>query len=94
MLTSDLIKPFLRTYGRMLTVDQIDESSALWLQTARDLVELFQQQRGKPRRNCGRKSSLPLHSCVMPLKLHMDSENIASPNIINQRVSNRFASAM
>ena len=51
MLTSDLIKPFLRTYGRMLTVDQIDESSALWLQTAQDLVELFQQQRGEPRRN-------------------------------------------
>jgi uncharacterized protein len=51
VLTSDLIKPFLRTYGRVLTVDQIDESSALWLQTAQDLLELFQQQRGEPRRN-------------------------------------------
>lgn len=49
MLTVDLIKPFLRAYGRTLTVDQLDENSALWLQTARDLLELFRQQLGQPR---------------------------------------------
>lgn len=51
MLTTDLIKPFLRTYGRVLTVDQVDETSALWLQTARDLLDLFQRHRGQPRAN-------------------------------------------
>ncbi|HEY0752381.1 MAG TPA: DUF790 family protein [Ktedonobacteraceae bacterium] len=49
MLTADLIKPFLRTYGRTLTVDQVDETSALWLQTAQDLLTLFSQQAGQPR---------------------------------------------
>ncbi len=49
MLTADLIKPFLRTYGRMLTVDQLDESDPLWLQTARDLLELFRQYQDQPR---------------------------------------------
>lgn len=49
MLTVDLIKPFLRTYGRTLTVDQLDESSALWLQSAQDLLSLFHQQVGQPR---------------------------------------------
>jgi len=49
VLTSDLIKPFLRAYGRMLTVDLLDESDELWLQTARDLLELFHQHRDQPR---------------------------------------------
>ena len=49
MLTADLIKPFLRAYGRVLTVDQVDETSELWLQTARELVDLFRQQLGQPR---------------------------------------------
>jgi uncharacterized protein len=49
LLTADLIKPFLRAYGRTLTVDQIDETSALWLQTARDLLALFRQEVGQPR---------------------------------------------
>lgn len=49
MLTADLIKPFLRAYGRMLTVDQLDESDPFWLQTARDLLELFRQYQGQPR---------------------------------------------
>ena len=49
MLTADLIKPFLRTYGRTLTVDQLDQSSALWQQTAQDLLDLFRQQQGQPR---------------------------------------------
>ena len=49
MLTVDLIKPFLRSYGRVLTVDQVDETSTLWLQTAQDLLDLFHQQLGQPR---------------------------------------------
>jgi predicted nuclease of restriction endonuclease-like RecB superfamily len=49
VLTADLIRPFLRSYGRMLTVDQLDESDPLWLQTARDLLELFRQHQGQPR---------------------------------------------
>ena len=49
MLTADLIKPFLRTYGRTLTVDQVDENSPLWLQSAQELLTLFQQQLGQPR---------------------------------------------
>lgn len=49
MLTADLIKPFLRTYGRSLTVDRIDESSPHWLQTAQELLGLFHQHQGLPR---------------------------------------------
>ncbi|HEX7734646.1 MAG TPA: DUF790 family protein [Ktedonobacteraceae bacterium] len=49
MLTFDLIKPFLRAYGRTLLVDQIDESSPLWLQSARELLALFRQHVGQPR---------------------------------------------
>jgi uncharacterized protein len=49
LLTADLIKPFLRSYGRMLTVDQIDETSALWLQTAQELLDLLRLHKGLPR---------------------------------------------
>lgn len=49
MLTVDLIKPFLRTYGRTLTVDQVDEKSSLWLQTAQELLALFHQHAGLAR---------------------------------------------
>lgn len=49
MLTYDLIKPFLRSYGRILAVDQLDEASTHWQQTARDLLDLFQMHQGKPR---------------------------------------------
>lgn len=51
MLTADLIKPFLHPYGRALTVDQVDENSTLWLQTAQDLLNLFNLHKGKPRAN-------------------------------------------
>src|SRR5258708_6133424 len=33
----------------MLTVDQVDETSTLWHQTAQDLLDLFQQHRGQSR---------------------------------------------
>lgn len=49
MLTADLIKPFLRAYGRVLTVDQVDETSTHWQQTARDLLDLLQICKGKSR---------------------------------------------
>lgn len=49
MLTADLIKPFLRAYGRMLTVDRLDEADAYWLQTAHDVLELFRQYQDRPR---------------------------------------------
>ncbi len=49
MLTADLIKPFLRPYGRFLTVDQVDEASPLWQQTARELLDLFRQHIGQTR---------------------------------------------
>ena len=47
---------------------------------------------GKPRKICGRKSSAAPHSWVMKLKLHIERPNDASPIIMSQRVSNRFAS--
>jgi predicted nuclease of restriction endonuclease-like RecB superfamily len=49
MLTNDLIKPFLRPYGRALTVDQLDENSPLWLQTAQELQALLHRYLGQPR---------------------------------------------
>lgn len=49
MLTADLIRPFLRNYGRALIVDQLEETSALWMQTAQELLELFQKHLGLPR---------------------------------------------
>jgi hypothetical protein len=49
VLTTDLIKPFLRVYGRMLSVDRLDEADVYWLQTAHDLLDLFRQYQDRPR---------------------------------------------
>ena len=49
MLTFDLVKPFLRVREEDLTVDLLDESEEHWLETARELIALFQQQSGRPR---------------------------------------------
>lgn len=49
MLTADLVRPFLRAYGRMLTVDWIDETDELWLQTARELLDLLGKCLSQPR---------------------------------------------
>jgi predicted nuclease of restriction endonuclease-like RecB superfamily len=49
LLTADLIKPFLRTYGRVLSVDALDEADPLWRQTAQELLDLFHQFQGEPR---------------------------------------------
>ncbi len=43
MFTSDLVRPFLRTNGRTLTVDLLDETDPHWLQTAQELISLFQK---------------------------------------------------
>jgi predicted nuclease of restriction endonuclease-like RecB superfamily len=47
MFTSDLIRPFLRSDGRLLTVDLLDETSSYWLQTAQELIALFQKHLGQ-----------------------------------------------
>lgn len=49
MLTADLIRPFLRTTGRILSVDQVEEHDPLWLQTAADLIALFRGHVGHAR---------------------------------------------
>src|SRR5688572_2877901 len=47
MLTADLIRPRLRQRGMLLTVDMLPAKRAE-LKTAADLIDLFQQQVGKP----------------------------------------------
>lgn len=47
MLTSDLVKPCLRQEGQTLTVAWIDEHDPHWLQTASELINLFQSVAGQ-----------------------------------------------
>ncbi|MDQ2903248.1 MAG: DUF790 family protein [Chloroflexota bacterium] len=49
MLTSDLIKPFLRRAGGDVTVDLLDETDEQILHTAQDMITLFQRMVGQPR---------------------------------------------
>lgn len=49
MLTSDLIKPFLRSHGNLLVVEHVEEGSLHWLQTAQEMIELFQLHLGLTR---------------------------------------------
>src|SRR5262249_24842793 len=49
MLTSDLIKPFVRKSGGQVRVDLLDEADSYYLQSAQALIELFQQMVGRPR---------------------------------------------
>ena len=46
MFTSDLVRPFLRINNRELTVDVLDETDPHWLQTALEMIALFQQHVG------------------------------------------------
>ncbi len=46
---------------------------------------------GTPRKICGQSNSAAPQSCVMKEKLHIDRPKEASPAIISQRVSKRFA---
>lgn len=47
MLTADLVKPRLRLRGSELFIDMLNTTDSHWLQTARDLIALFQQYRGQ-----------------------------------------------
>lgn len=47
MLTSDLIKPRLRMQGSCVSVEMVDENDPSLLQTARELINLFQQHIGQ-----------------------------------------------
>ncbi len=47
MLTADLVRPRLRTRGTTLQVEHLKANDA-WLQTAHELIALFQRQVGKP----------------------------------------------
>jgi len=49
VLTADLVRPFLLRSGNRLEVQWLDESNSLWLQTASDLITLFQHMRGQTR---------------------------------------------
>lgn len=47
MLTADLVKPRLRLRGSELFIDMLNTGDPHWLQTATDLIALFQQHRGQ-----------------------------------------------
>ena len=47
MLTADLVKPRLRLRGSALSIDMLTTSDPHWLQTAADLIALFQQHKGQ-----------------------------------------------
>src|SRR5262245_21243388 len=47
MLTADLVRPRLRRRGANLNVTLLKANKA-WLQTAQELIDLFQQQVGQP----------------------------------------------
>ena len=47
MLTADLVKPRLRLRGSALSIDMLNSSDLHWLQTAADLIALFQQHKGQ-----------------------------------------------
>jgi len=49
MLTADLVRPRLRKRGNRLEVELIHPDQRVYLKTAQDLIDLFQQQRGQSR---------------------------------------------
>jgi predicted nuclease of restriction endonuclease-like RecB superfamily len=51
LFTSDLVRPFLRINGRTLAVDLLNETDSHWLQTAQELIALFQNHLGQPQAN-------------------------------------------
>lgn len=48
MLTADLVKPRLRQRGSELSINMLNTRDPYWLQTATDLIALFQQHKGQP----------------------------------------------
>ena len=49
MLTTELVKPFLKREGNMLTVRELDTASAFYQRTAQELIALFQRHLGLTR---------------------------------------------
>jgi predicted nuclease of restriction endonuclease-like RecB superfamily len=49
MLTGDLVRPRLRQRGSRLYIDRVGETTPHWLQTAAQLIRLFQETIGQPR---------------------------------------------
>lgn len=47
MLTADLVRPRLRLRGSELSIDMLDEHDPYWLQTAQELIALFQVYMGQ-----------------------------------------------
>ncbi|HKF35435.1 MAG TPA: DUF790 family protein [Ktedonobacteraceae bacterium] len=47
MLTADLVRPRLHLRGSELSIDMLDEHDPSWLQTAQELIALFQGHRGQ-----------------------------------------------
>src|SRR6185312_913558 len=47
MLTADLVKPRLRLRGSEIFIDMLNTGDNHWLQTAADLIALFQQHKGQ-----------------------------------------------
>ena len=47
MLTADLVRPRLHLRGSELSIDMLDERDPCWLQSAKDLINLLQEQVGQ-----------------------------------------------
>lgn len=47
MLTADLVRPRLHLRGSELSIDMLDERDPCWLQSAKDLITLLQEQAGQ-----------------------------------------------
>jgi uncharacterized protein len=69
MLTEDLIRPFLRFTGQILTVDHLDEGQPFWLQTAKDLIALYHESMGQSRIAWERKLEVYLGNRVDYLRV-------------------------
>jgi predicted nuclease of restriction endonuclease-like RecB superfamily len=49
MLTADLVRPRLKTNGNRLTIAMLDENNPRWLETAQELIDLFEAFARQPR---------------------------------------------
>jgi predicted nuclease of restriction endonuclease-like RecB superfamily len=47
VLTADLVRPRLHLRGSELSIDMLDEGDPCWLQSAKDLINLLQEQAGQ-----------------------------------------------
>jgi len=49
MLTGDLVRPRLRRRANLIEIEQVNVNDPYWLNTAEDLIELFNEQAGNTR---------------------------------------------